>query len=69
MLQVRLLPDLQIVLTLGTAAREGWQMLGLSLPSIAAPHPSNTNLCARPWLAEEFDKAVLSAAALLAHGR
>ncbi len=57
-----LLPCLRAVLTLGAPAREGWRSLGLDLPHIAAPHPSNTNLCARPWLTAEFERAVSEAA-------
>ena len=57
-----LLPSLRVVLTLGAPAREGWRSLGLDLPHVAAPHPSNTNLCARPWLAAEFERAVSEAA-------
>lgn len=53
-----LLPGLRVVLTLGVAAREGWRSIGSELPHVAAPHPSNTNLCARPWLLEEFRSAL-----------
>ena len=53
-----LLPRLNGVLTLGAPAREGWRSLGLDLPHVAAPHPSNTNLCARPWALEEFRRAL-----------
>ncbi len=60
-----LLPNLRAVLTLGAPAREGWRSFGSDLPHIAAPHPSNTNLCARPWLREEFERAVAEAVALL----
>lgn len=56
-----LLPSLRAVLTLGAPAREGWAALGSPLPHIAAPHPSNTNLCARPWALEEFHRAVEAA--------
>lgn len=60
-----LLPSLRAVLTLGGPAREGWRSLGSDLPHVAAPHPSNTNLCARPWLREEFERAVAEATALV----
>lgn len=53
-----LLPSLEVVLTLGAPAREGWRTLGSDLPHVAAPHPSNTNLCARPWALEEFRSAL-----------
>ncbi len=60
-----LLPSLKVVLTLGVAAREGWRSLDLVLPHVAAPHPSNTNLCARPWLLEEFRVSLREVASLL----
>ena len=59
---LKLLPELRVVLTLGVAAEKGWKSLNSELPHIAAPHPSNTNLCARPWLAAEFRRAVEEAA-------
>ena len=61
-----LLPRLRVVLTLGAPAREGWRSLGSDLPHIAAPHPSNTNLCARPWLLEEFRAALQEVVAIMA---
>ena len=60
-----LLPNLRAVLTLSSPAREGWRLLASDLPHVAAPHPSNTNLCARPWLREEFERAVAEAASLV----
>ena len=59
------LPNLAVVLTLGAAAREGWRALDSDLPQIAAPHPSNTNLCARPWALEDFRGALREAARLV----
>lgn len=60
-----LLPRLRVVLTLGAPAREGWRSLALDLPHVAAPHPSNTNLCARPWALAEFRQALTVAGAWL----
>lgn len=65
---LELLPRLEVVLTLGGPAREGWRSLGLDLPHVAAPHPSNTNLCARPWALGEFRSALREAARLLGRG-
>ena len=62
---VPLLPKLRCVLTLGVAAREGWRSLGSPLFHVAAPHPSNTNLCARPWALEEFRTALSKTARLI----
>ena len=42
------LSGLEVLLALGTLAREGWRTFGLDLPHVAAPHPSHTNPCARP---------------------
>lgn len=57
-----LLPDLRAVLTLGAPAREGWRSLESSLLHVVAPHPSNTNLCARPWALEQFRAALAQVA-------
>lgn len=53
-----LLPDLRAVLTLGTHAKAGWEALNERLLHIAGPHPSSTNLNARPHLREEFKASV-----------
>ncbi len=60
-----LFPQLQVVLTLGVPAREGWRSLHLDLAYFAAPHPSNTNLCARPWVLEEFRSTLTEVTRLL----
>lgn len=44
---LRLLADLRVVLLLGKPAAEAWQLVGVELPTITAPHPSPKNLNSR----------------------
>ena len=45
---LKLLGDVRVVLLLGRPAAEAWQLVGVDLPTIEAPHPSPKNLNSRP---------------------
>ena len=58
-----LLPDLRVVLTMGTHARDGWLRFLLEpdtplVPTLACPHPSPRNLASRPESAADIRRAV-----------
>jgi uracil-DNA glycosylase len=45
---IALLTALRVVVLIGKHAERGWSRLGLTLPTVAAPHPSPQNLNSRP---------------------
>ena len=45
---LRLLPRVRVIVLLGQRAAEAWEIIGVDLPTIRAPHPSPKNLNSRP---------------------
>ena len=58
-----LLPELRVVLTMGSPARDGWLRFLLEpdspiLPILACPHPSPRNLASRPHYKDDIRRAL-----------
>lgn len=58
---VRLLPDVRVVVLLGKAAADAWELVGVDMPAIRAPHPSPRNLNSRPQSREAILRALQDA--------
>lgn len=58
---VRLLPDVRVVVLLGKAAADAWELAGVDLPAVFAPHPSPKNLNSRPQSREVILQALRDA--------
>jgi Uracil DNA glycosylase superfamily len=61
---ISLLPRLGVVVLQGRAAQQAWDLLGIEMPVIRAPHPSPRSLNTRPQAWEEILNALRAAKAL-----
>lgn len=56
-----LLPRLRVVVLVGDRAAEAWEVVGVDLPTIRAPHPSPKNLNSRPHYRAKIVAALIEA--------
>ena len=56
-----LLPRLQVVVLLGDRAADAWQLVGVDMPTVRAPHPSPKNLNSRPHYRAKIVEALVQA--------
>jgi len=56
-----LLPRLRVVVLVGDRAAEAWEVVGLDLPTVQAPHPSPKNLNSRPHYRAKIVAALIEA--------
>ncbi len=61
---VSLLPNLRLAVLIGSAAQRGWARLGVDLPTIISPHPSQRSLASRPHYRGQILAALREARAI-----
>lgn len=66
---MKLLPNVRVVVLLGKAAADAWELVGVDLPAIRAPHPSPKNLNSHPRSREMILRALRDARARAGYAR